>query len=117
MKMEKLKKIGGIMQLIHGDCLEKMKDIPDKSIDMILCDYASGLSLRSVATKYNTNHHRIKRILTENGVSIRQPKNTRGLRKYETLKGAICDSCIVYLLNSNISTVKYLRNMYISKKG
>ena len=26
------------MQLIHGDCLEKMKDIPDKSIDMILCD-------------------------------------------------------------------------------
>lgn len=26
------------MQLIHGDCLEKMKDIPDKSIDMILVD-------------------------------------------------------------------------------
>ena len=26
------------MQIIHGDCLEKMKDIPDKSIDMILCD-------------------------------------------------------------------------------
>lgn len=23
------------MQLIHGDCLEKMKDIPDKNIDMI----------------------------------------------------------------------------------
>ena len=29
---------GNKMQLIHGDCLEKMKDIPDKSIDMILCD-------------------------------------------------------------------------------
>jgi site-specific DNA-methyltransferase (adenine-specific) len=26
------------MQLLHGDCLELMKDIPDKSIDMILCD-------------------------------------------------------------------------------
>lgn len=26
------------MQLIYGDCLEKMKGIPDKSIDMILCD-------------------------------------------------------------------------------
>jgi site-specific DNA-methyltransferase (adenine-specific) len=26
------------MQLIHGDCLEKMKDIPDKSIDMVLTD-------------------------------------------------------------------------------
>jgi site-specific DNA-methyltransferase (adenine-specific) len=22
----------------HGDCLQLMKDIPDKSIDMILCD-------------------------------------------------------------------------------
>ena len=71
--------------LIQGDCLEKMKDIPDKSIDMILCDYASGLSLRSVATKNKTNHHRVKRILAANGVQIRQPKNTRWLRKYETL--------------------------------
>ena len=26
------------IQLILGDCLEKMRDIPDKSIDMILCD-------------------------------------------------------------------------------
>ena len=25
-------------KLILGDCLEKMKDIGDKSIDMILCD-------------------------------------------------------------------------------
>ena len=28
--------------LILGDCLEKMKDIPDKSIDMILCDLPYG---------------------------------------------------------------------------
>lgn len=26
------------MQLIHGDCLEKMKDIPDGSVDMVLTD-------------------------------------------------------------------------------
>jgi site-specific DNA-methyltransferase (adenine-specific) len=26
------------MQLIHGDCLEKMKEIPDKSIDLIVTD-------------------------------------------------------------------------------
>ncbi len=25
-------------QVFHADCLDKMKDIPDKSIDMILCD-------------------------------------------------------------------------------
>lgn len=30
------------MQLIHGDCLELMKDIPDESIDMILCDLPYG---------------------------------------------------------------------------
>jgi site-specific DNA-methyltransferase (adenine-specific) len=30
------------MQLIHGDCLEKMADIPDGSVDMILCDLPYG---------------------------------------------------------------------------
>lgn len=27
-----------MIELLHGDCLELMKDIHDKSIDMILCD-------------------------------------------------------------------------------
>lgn len=26
------------IQLYHGDCLELMKSIPDKSVDMVLCD-------------------------------------------------------------------------------
>ena len=30
------------MQLLLGDCLELMKDIPDESIDMILCDLPYG---------------------------------------------------------------------------
>lgn len=30
------------MQLYQGDCLELMKDIPDKSVDMILCDLPFG---------------------------------------------------------------------------
>ena len=30
-------------KLYHGDCLELMKDIPDKSIDMILCDLPYGV--------------------------------------------------------------------------
>lgn len=29
-------------KLLNGDCLEVMKDIPDKSIDMILCDLPYG---------------------------------------------------------------------------
>ncbi len=29
-------------KIIHGDCLEVMKDIPEKSVDMILCDLPYG---------------------------------------------------------------------------
>ena len=31
-----------MIELLKGDCLELMKDIPDKSIDMILCDLPYG---------------------------------------------------------------------------
>jgi len=31
-----------MVDLIHGDCLELMKQIPDKSVDMILCDLPYG---------------------------------------------------------------------------
>jgi site-specific DNA-methyltransferase (adenine-specific) len=31
-----------INQVLHGDCLELMRDIPDGSIDMILCDLPYG---------------------------------------------------------------------------
>ena len=30
------------MQLLNGDCLQLMKQIPNKSIDMILCDLPYG---------------------------------------------------------------------------
>lgn len=35
------------MQLYNGDCLEVMNDIPDKSIDMILCDPPYGIDFQS----------------------------------------------------------------------
>jgi len=38
------------MKLLQGDCLELMKDIPDKSIDMILCDLPYG----TTACKWDT---------------------------------------------------------------
>ena len=31
-------------KLIHGDCIEVMKSIPDKSIDMVLCDLPYGVT-------------------------------------------------------------------------
>jgi site-specific DNA-methyltransferase (adenine-specific) len=30
------------MRLIHGDCLEVMREIPDSSVDMVLCDLPYG---------------------------------------------------------------------------
>lgn len=38
------------MKLLHGDCLELMKDIPDESVDMILCDLPYG----TTACKWDT---------------------------------------------------------------
>jgi site-specific DNA-methyltransferase (adenine-specific) len=34
------------IKLLHGDCLELMKELPDKSIDMILCDLPYGTTKR-----------------------------------------------------------------------
>ena len=34
----------GKINLLHGDCLELMNDIPDKSVDMILCDLPYGVT-------------------------------------------------------------------------
>ncbi len=31
-------------EIIHGDCLEVMRQFPDKSIDMILCDLPYGVT-------------------------------------------------------------------------
>ena len=36
-----------MINLKQGDCLELMKDIPDKSIDMILCDLPYGTTASS----------------------------------------------------------------------
>ena len=56
-------------EIILGDCLEVMKDIPDKSIDMILCDLPYG----TTACKWDTIipfeplWEQYKRIIKKNG--------------------------------------------------
>lgn len=35
------------IKLLHGDCLELMKDIPDGSVDMVLCDLPYGVLNKS----------------------------------------------------------------------
>jgi site-specific DNA-methyltransferase (adenine-specific) len=56
----------------QGDCLELMKDIPDKSIDMILCDLPYG----TTACKWDTIipfeplWEQYKRIIKDNGAIV-----------------------------------------------
>ena len=46
--------------LMHGDCLERMKEIPDGSVDMILTDPPYGMNFQSNYRneKYRKNQKR-----------------------------------------------------------
>ena len=54
--------------LLNGDCLKMMKDIPDNSIDMILCDLPYGTSASSWDKKLPMNDlwNEYKRIIKHN---------------------------------------------------
>jgi len=60
------------VQLIHGDCLEKMKDIPDKSIDMILCDlpYGTTACKWDVVIPFEPLWAQYKRIIKDRGAIV-----------------------------------------------
>lgn len=57
-------------QLYQGDCLEVMKDIPDKSIDMILCDLPYGVlkATWDIIIPMDTLWTYYKRIIKDGGV-------------------------------------------------
>ena len=61
-----------MIKLYKGDCLEVMKDIPDKSIDMILCDLPYG----TTACKWDTIipfeplWQQYNRIIKDNGTIV-----------------------------------------------
>ena len=60
------------VKLIHGDCIEKMKDIPDNSIDMVLCDPPYG----TTACKWDSiiplepMWEQLKRVIKSNGAIV-----------------------------------------------
>jgi len=58
-----------MIELLHGDCLELMKDIPDKSIDMILCDppYGSTACKWDVIIPFEPLWKEYKRIIKDRG--------------------------------------------------
>ena len=60
------------IELIQGDCLEKMKDIPDKSIDMILCDlpYGTTACKWDVVIPFEPLWEQYKRIIKDRGAIV-----------------------------------------------
>ena len=60
------------IKLIHGDCLEEMKNIPDKSIDMILCDLPYGTTQNKWDSiiPLEPLWEQYKRIIKDNGAIV-----------------------------------------------
>lgn len=82
--------------IILGDCLEVMKNIPDKSIDMILCDlpYGTTACKWDVIIPFDLLWEQYKRIIKDNGAIVltaSQPFTTdlinsnRSMFKYELI--------------------------------
>ena len=61
-----------INKVIQGDCLEVMKDIPDKSVDMILCDlpYGTTACRWDVVIPFEPLWEQYKRIIKDNGAIV-----------------------------------------------
>ena len=59
-------------KLYNGDCLELMKDIPDKSIDLILCDLPYGTTACKWDTvlPFNRLWEQYKRVITDRGAIV-----------------------------------------------
>ena len=60
------------IELWQGDCLELMKDIPDKSIDMILCDlpYGTTACKWDVIIPFEPLWEQYNRIIKDNGAIV-----------------------------------------------
>ena len=58
--------------LWQGDCLELMKDIPDKSVDMILCDLPYGTTKLKWDTiiPFEPLWEQYKRVIKDNGAIV-----------------------------------------------
>ena len=81
------------MELLNGDCLELMKNIPDKSIDMILCDLPYGTTHCKWDTviPFDELWKQYNRIIKDNGAIVlfgKQPFTSQ-------------------LINSNLKNYKY----------
>jgi len=61
-----------VIQLINGDCLQEMQNIPDKSVNVILADlpYAQTKNSWDIMIPIESLWKEYKRIITDNGIII-----------------------------------------------
>jgi DNA modification methylase len=62
-------------QLMFGDCLERMKEIPDGSVDMILTDPPYGMNFQSNWCKDGPRHKKIEDLLKKYDPSLTEYEN------------------------------------------
>jgi len=61
-----------MIKLILGDCLEKMKDIPDESIDAVICDppYGTTACKWDTVIPFEPMWEQLKRVTKKNGAIV-----------------------------------------------
>lgn len=67
------KEVMPIVKLLRGDCLDLMRTIQDKSIDMILCDLPYGCTARNkwdIVIPFEPLWEQYKRIIKNNGAIV-----------------------------------------------
>ena len=92
-----------MIKLYNGDCLEIMKSIPDKSIDMILCDLPYGTTANCWDTiiPFDKLWEQYERIIKDNGAIALFSNGTFSYK----------------LINSNERLYKYKWIWFKNKKG
>ena len=75
-----------VVDLRQGDCLELMKDIPDESVDVILCDLPYQETGNKWDKKIDLNKlfNQYERIIKENGVIALTGTFKFGVKLYNT---------------------------------
>lgn len=67
--MNSLEYLNGKIQMLNGDCLNLMNDIPDQSVDMILCDlpYGTTQCTWDSIIPFNPLWNHYERVIKDNG--------------------------------------------------
>lgn len=106
--------------------------MPNLSLDSscypsIISDYLQGMSLRAVAAKYHTDHHRIHRILDANSIEVRPKSKVKPITKYSNahiakygnmLHHLRFDVELDWLLQfSDFDKLKFLNGQIVNKDG